>query len=158
LALQLQTNLGEGEMPIKAAVDTSPDARLAVLCFSGHVSAADVLAAARGALTQFPPGLPFRELLIFEHDTDLSDISAELLEKLYHDCEALRRDLQLGARSGIAVLDDSMDAKFIMPLFNALVTPGGSDMGFGLVHDVEPAFERLGIPLQEGLKILARAT
>jgi hypothetical protein len=51
------------------------------------------------------------------------------------------------------MLDKSIDAKLIMPLFNVLSQAGGgADLSFELFTEVEPALERLGVPLEEGLK------
>jgi hypothetical protein len=95
--------------------------------------------------------------LIFEHDTDLSDFHPESLATFMQKCTELYRQLKLGPRTAAAVLDESMDAKLIMPLFNALsLTGGGADLSFRLFTEIEPALNWLGIPSEDGLKIISR--
>jgi hypothetical protein len=119
---------------------------------------ADVLAAVTNAVNHFAPNQSYCELLIFEHDADLSDFDPKSLAAFYKECDELFRRLKLGPRNAAAVLDDSVDAKLIMPFFNALSQAGkGFDLSFELFTDVEPALQRLGIPMEEGLKVVARA-
>ncbi|MDE3115012.1 MAG: hypothetical protein KGL26_05360 [Pseudomonadota bacterium] len=145
-------------MPIKIAIENQGDLRLAVYRYSGHVRLDEVPDSITRAVSQFAPNQPFRELLIFEHDSDLSDFDPTSLEAVYRACAELYRRLQLGLRTAAAMLDESMDAKIIMPLFNALsLASGGPDLGFKLFTDIEPALKWLGVPTKEGLKIIARA-
>lgn len=146
-------------MPIRVAVENRDKLRLVVYIYSGHIRPADVLDSVRRAAAQLAPKVPYRELLIFNHDTDLSDFDREFLVTFHRQCEELYRELKLGSRTAAAMLDNSIDAKLIMPLFNALSLVGpGADLSFELFTEVEPALERLGIPLEEGLRIIARAT
>jgi hypothetical protein len=145
-------------MAIKVAVENRDELRFAVYRYSGHINMLDVLASVTRATTQFGPNQPYSELLIFQHDTDLSNWDPESLATLYRKADELYSKLKLGPRTAAAVLDDSLDAKIIMPLFNALsLARGGADLRFELFTDVEPALKRLGIPVEEGLKIVARA-
>jgi hypothetical protein len=145
-------------MPVKVAVENRDKLRFVVFRYSGHIDPADVLASATRALSNLAPDQPYRELLIFKHDTDLSNFDPESLATLYRKCDELYRKLKLGPRIAAAVLDASVDAKLIMPLFNAVsLTVGGPDLSFELFTDVEPALKRLGVPVEEGLMIVARA-
>ena len=144
-------------MTIKVAVENWDHLRLIVYRYSGHISIADVLDSVTRATSQIAPAQPYNEVLIFEHDTDLSDFHPELLEGIIHKCRGLYAKLMLGPRTAVAVLDESLDAKIIMPLFNALALTGsGADLSFQLFTDIEPALQRLGIPKEEGLEIIAR--
>lgn len=144
-------------MPIQVAVENRDDLRFAVYRFSGHIAPTEAFAVVMRGIAKFPPNQPYRELLIFDHDTDLSAFDAEALTTLYEKAEELHRARKLGPRTAATVLDGSIDAKIILPLFNALSsTGGGTDLSFELFTDVEPALKRLGIPLDEGLKIVAR--
>ena len=107
-------------MPIRVAVENSAELRLIVYRYSGHIDVADVYESVARAARQIAPGEPYRELLIFEHDTDLSDFRPELLAAFVQKCTELYSQLKLGPRTAAAVLDESMDAKIILPLFNAL--------------------------------------
>ena len=144
-------------MTIKIAVENRNELRFVVYRYSGHISLADVLDSVTRAARQLTPNQPYRELLIFNHDTDLSDFDPETLATFYRQCDKLYRELKLGPRTAAAMLDESIDAKLIMPLFNVLSQAGGgADLSFELFTEVEPALERLGVPLEEGLKIVAR--
>lgn len=146
-------------MPIKIAVENRDDLRFAVCRYSGHIDPSDALAVLMHGLSKFPPNQPYRELLIFERDTDLSDFDAKTLAMLYREGGEIHRAMKLGPRTAATVLDGSADAKIILPLFNALssIGGGGTDLSFELFREVEPALKCLGIPLDEGLKIVARA-
>jgi hypothetical protein len=143
-------------MPIKFAVEDRADLALVVYQYSGHIGLKDVLNSVTRAVSGFGPNRPYRELLIFEHDSDLSDFDSNSLALLYRDSAELYRKLNLGPRTAAAVLDESMDAKLIMPLFNALSLKAGmADLSFKLFTDVEPALKWLGVPVNEGPKIIA---
>ena len=145
-------------MPIKVAVEQRDEFRLVVYRYSGHIDMADVLAAVTNAVNQFAPNQSYCELLIFKHDADLSDFDPKSLATFYKKCDELFEKLKSGPRTAAAVLDNSIDAKLIMPFFNALSQAGrGVDLSFELFIDVEPALQRLGIPVEEGLKVVARA-
>jgi len=144
-------------MPIKIAVENRGDLRLVVYRYSGLIRQEQVLESVTRALSGFAPNQPYRELLIFERDSDLSYFDTASLEVVNRECAELYRRLQLGPRTAAAMLDESMDAKIIMPLFNALsLAAGGVDLGFKLFTNVDPALEWLGVPLDEGLKIVNR--
>ena len=146
-------------MPIKVAVENRDELRLIVYRYSGHIDQASVLASVTHGVSHFASHQPYRELLIFEHDTDLSGLNAEALTALHRKCEDLHQALNPGSRTAAAMVDNSADAKMIMPLFNALsLKAGGTDFGFELFAEVEPALRRLGVAVEEGLKIAARAT
>lgn len=144
-------------MPIKVAIENRDELRLVVYRYSGHIYIADVLESVERATKQIAPGQPYRELLIFEHDTDLSDLDPTSLKGFMQKCVELYYELKLGPRSAAAVLDESMDAKLIMPLFNALALTPGPDLSFELFTEIEAALKWLGIPAEEGLKVVARA-
>jgi hypothetical protein len=61
----------------------------------------------------------------------------------------------LGPRSAAAVLDESIDVKLFMPLFNAPALTPGPDLHFEPLTEIEPALKWVGIPAEEGLKIVA---
>jgi hypothetical protein len=144
-------------MSIKLAVENQDKLSFVIYRYSGHIVVADVFDSIMRAAKQFPPDRPYRELLIFEHDTDLSDFHPESLATFMQKCTELYRQLKLGPRTAAAVLDESMDAKLIMPLFNALsLTGGGADLSFRLFTEIEPALNWLGIPSEDGLKIISR--
>jgi hypothetical protein len=146
-------------MPIKVAVENRDELRLVVYHYSGHIDQASVIAALTRGLNQLAPNQAYRELLIFDHSTDLSDFDAEALTALHRACEEIQRNLKLGPRTAVAMLDDSADAKMIMPLFNAMSQlSDDADLSFELFTRVEPALERLGVPVAEGLKVASRAT
>lgn len=146
-------------MTIKLAVENRDDLRFVVYRYSDHISLADVFNSVTRAARLLTPNQPYRELLIFNHDTDLSDFDPRSLASFHRQCNELYRELKLGPRTAATVLDKSIDAKLIMPLFNALSQAGGgADLSFELFTEVKPALERLGIPMEEGLKIVARAT
>jgi len=145
-------------MPIKFAVENRDDLRLVVYRYSGHIHPKDVLDSLTRAVSQLAPNQPYHELLIFEHDSDLSDFDSASLARLYQDSSELYRKRNLGPRTAAAMLDASMDAKIIMPLFNALSLKGGGvALGFELFTEVEPALRWLGIPIDKGMEIVARA-
>lgn len=144
-------------MPIKIAVENRDELRFVVCRFSGHIAPTEAFAVLMRGVSQFPPNQPYRELLIFEPDTDLSDFDAKTLKTLYQKSEEIHRARKLGPRTAATVLDGSVEAQIILPLFNALSSTGGTDLSFELFNDVEPALKHLGIPLDEGLKIVARA-
>jgi len=145
-------------MPIKFAVENRDDFRLAVYRYSGHIRLEEILDSLTRAVSRFAPRQSYRELLIFEHDSDLSAFDAASLATVYQECAKLYRKLKLGPRTAAAMLDESMDAKLIMPLFNALsLAGGGPDLAFKLFTEVEPALKWLGVPVEKGLKIVGRA-
>ena len=144
-------------MPIRVAVENRDELRLIVYCYSGHIYVADVFESVGRTTKQFAPGQSYRELLIFEHDTDLSDLDPKSLTGFMQKCVELYYELKLGLRSAAAVLDESIDAKLIMPLFNALALTTGPNLHFELFTEVDAALKWLGIPAEEGLKIVARA-
>ncbi len=144
-------------MRIKVAVENTDALRFIVYRYSGHIDVADVFDSVVRASKQIAPGRPYRELLIFEHDTDLSDFHPKSLEAFFQKCVELYQELKLGPRVAAAVLDESLDAKLIMPLFNALSLTGvGADLSFELFTEIEPALNWLGVPAEEGLKVVAR--
>ena len=145
-------------MPIKVAVENSDELRLIVYVFSGDIDPAGVIVAVTHAVGKLAPHQAYRELLIFQRDTDLSDFDPETLARLCRTLDELVRKHKLGSRTSAAVLDGSIDAKLIMPLFNALTLVGGGvDLRFELFAEVEPALKWLSIPPEEGLKCVARA-
>lgn len=148
----------EDDMAIEVAVENREELRFVVCRFSGHIAPSEAFAVLMRGVSQFPPHQPYRELLIFEHDTDLSDFDAKALTTIYQKSEEIHRALKLGPRTAATVLDGSIDAKMILPLFNALSSAGrGTDLSFALFSDIEPALKHLGVPLDQGLKIVARA-
>ncbi len=145
-------------MPVKAAVENCGEHRLVVYRYSGRNQPDVVLASVARALSQLAPAQSYREIVIFDRDTDLSDLDQKSLADLHGRVAALFRQRKLGSRMAVAVIDHSHDAKLILPLFNALsLASGGADLSFELFNDIEPALKRLGIPLEEGLKAIARA-
>jgi hypothetical protein len=87
----------------------------------------------------------------------MSDFDRESMAEFYRKCGELYRSLKLGPRNAAAALDASIEAQMIMPLFNAIAQKGGGpDLSFDLFTEVEPALERLGIPVEDGLKVAAR--
>ena len=143
-------------MPIRRTIEIRHDLRICVYRYAGHIDVADVFDFVVRTASQLPQGQPYSELLIFEHDTDLSDFNQNSLQGLVLQCRQLNGQLKLGARTAAAVVDNSVDAKIIMKLFNALSLIGNADLGFKLFAKIKPALKWLHIPEDEGLKIIAR--
>ena len=145
-------------MPIKFVVEDKGDYSVVVYRYFGSVTAEDIIDASQKAFRQLKPGTPYRSLLLFDRNTDLSELTQQSLDAVRARGNEEYRRFRLGPRIGAAVLDHSSDARMLLPLFNALnLARGGVDLSFAPFETLEPALERLGIPLDEGRALVARA-
>lgn len=134
-----------------------PGLSFLVLRFSGSVDAVELSDAAARTLESLPPGTPYRSLIVFDPDTELSELNNSALEGIHVRSEEIRRRRNLGPRMGAAALNDSADAMMIAPLYNAVnLARASEDLGLELFKDLHAALDHLGIPLNKGLEVLAR--
>ena len=141
-------------MPVMLTVDN--DLELFVLRFFGHVTEKQVVetVAAMGEAVDHVSS--YRSLLLFEPKTDLSEMSRAALQTIRGETKAFYQRRQLGRRAGAAVLDDSEDAKLILPLWNALCrTDPEFDLHYETFNSVEDALSWLDIPKETGMTVIA---
>jgi hypothetical protein len=144
-------------MPIKLTVKNRNDDSIVVYRYFGLVLREEVAAALKEAFGKLTPRLPYRSLMIFEDDVDLSELSPDVLESLRAFGDKNYRENNLGPRSGAAVLNGSSDAQLILPFFNALnLARRGIDFSYELCPDVASALAHLGIAQTEGEEIIAQ--
>lgn len=142
-------------MPIKLTVKNRDDDSIVVYHYFGLVLREEIVAALKEAFDKLTPRLPYRSIMIFEDDVDLSELSPDVLDGLRDYGEKNYRENNLGPRSGAAVLNGSADAQTIVPLFNALnLARRGIDFSYELCPDIETALAYLEIPAAEGYKII----
>jgi hypothetical protein len=145
-------------MPKKVAVENRDEFCLVVYRYSGRVTMAEIVEAIARASELLAPNRSYFVMAIFDEDADLSELNPTILGALYRKSRDTYIAKQYGPRTAVAVLNGSADARMIVPLFNAMSkASGGIDLGFELFDDIESALQRLGIPLDEGLAIVARA-
>ena len=137
-------------MPISHSVDERFD--VFVMRFSGEVTEAQVCDSITSIAADLPPKGSYRSLLIFDRSTDLSAIDKDVLQSIQeHARDTLYRIPDRKRRGGAAVIDGSLDAKFILPLWNAL-SQGDSeiDMHFDIFTRIDSALDWLEIPRECG--------
>lgn len=142
-------------MPVIHAVDH--DLELFVVRFLGRVTTDQIIDAMSGLTELADDGRSFRSLLIFERGTDLSEIGPAALQTIREQMANLYARLHLKRRAGAAMLDDSKDAKMIMPLWNALCrVETEPDLHYEIFDEIEPAISWLEVPKDSGLAIITR--
>ena len=144
-------------MPVSHSVEE--DLELFVMRLSGHVTEAQVCDAIARIAAELPPYGNFRSLLIFDRSADLSAIDKDVLQSI-QDCarDTLYSSPERKRRGGAAMIDGSLDAKFILPLWNALCHSDAEiDMHIDIFTNLDAALNWLEIPQGQGLS-LARGT
>ena len=141
-------------MPVSHSVDE--DLELFVMRLSGHVTEAQVCDAIAGIAAELPPYGNFRSLLIFDRSADLSSIDKDVLQSI-QDCalDTLYSSPERRRRGGAAMIDGSLDAKFILPLWNALSHSDPEiDMHYDIFTTLDSALNWLEIPKGQGLSLI----
>ena len=140
-------------MPVSHSVEE--DLELFVMRLSGHVTEAQVCDAIASIAAELPPHGNFRSLLIFDRSADLSSIDKDVLQSI-QDCalDTLYSSPERKRRGGAAMIDGSLDAKFILPLWNALCHSDAEiDMHIDIFTNLDAALNWLEIPQGQGLSL-----
>lgn len=136
---------------------TDQDLGLFILRFSGRVTTPEVTAAISdlGELTNRVEAAC--SLLIFESNTDLSEISHEEIKSFRDAVTNLYRQTKTRRRAGAAVLNGSQDARIMMPFWNALcLTETGPDLRYEFFNDIAAAIDWLGLSRNAALAVVRR--
>ncbi len=141
-------------MPVTVSVDN--DLRLIVTRYSGRVTPREVL----DAIGAVPPAVTrtgiYRGLATFDHTVDLSDLDVRALAEIRRRGVDVYRGLSLARGPSAAIIDDSDDARLIVPLWNAINDTGEAlDLKYQLFRDPEAAFDMIGIAHDEGNRLIA---
>lgn len=137
-------------MPVAHAVDK--DLGLFVLRFAGRVTAAEVADAISGLGELADCAEPACSLLIFEGDTDLSEINPDEIKSFRDAATNLYRQMKVKRRAGAAVLNGSQDARIMMPFWNAIcLTDTDPDLHYEFFNDTAAATDWLGLPKDAAL-------
>ncbi len=142
-------------MPAIHAIDK--DLGLFVLRFSGRVTAPEVAAAISGLGELTKRAEPACSLLIFEGNTDLSEINPDEIKSFRDAATNLYRQMKVQRRAGAAVLDGSQDARIMMPFWNAIcLTESDPDLHYEFFNDTAAAVDWLGLPRDAALAVAKR--
>lgn len=141
-------------MPINHSVNERLE--LFVMRFSGTVTEAEICASIARVAADLPPDGSFRSLLIFDRSTDLSAIDKDVLQSVQDRArDTLYRIPHRERRGGAAMIDGSLDAKFILPLWNALSHSDPEiDMHYDIFTTLDSALNWLEIPKGQGLSLI----
>ena len=143
-------------MPLNYAFDE--ELGLLSVRYSGLIQVEEIIDAipAMGELATQSPS--YAVLLLFDDKVDLSTIGMDELKRIKQTEQDAYRDLKLKRRASAAVLARSVDARVLMPLWNALseidTEPGFRYKAF---RQPEEAFDWLGVPRDRGRELIARA-
>lgn len=123
--------------------------------FSGAVTEAQICDAIARVAAELPPDGSYRSLLIFDRSTDLSSIDKDVLQSVQDRArDTLYRIPDRKRRGGAAMIDGSLDAKFILPLWNALSHSDPEiDMHYDIFTNMDSALNWLEIPQERGLSV-----
>ena len=141
-------------MPISYSVDERLE--FFVMRFSGGVTEAEICDSIARLAADLPPDGSFRSLLIFDRSTDLSAIDKEVLQSVQDLArDTLYRVPHRKRRGGAAMIDGSLDAKFILPLWNALCHSDAEiDMHFDIFTNLDSALDWLDVPHGQGISLV----
>lgn len=139
-------------MPVEHLLEKST--RLLAFRFHGPVFQEEVEGAILGLARAADPDIEYRSFLLFHGSTDLSNVGPDELKaikstmKAAYDTAAVQRSL------GAIVVDGSLDAKMIMPLWKAMCDADpDTDVRYRFFIEVAPALAWLDIvetpPLRE---------
>ncbi len=141
-------------MPISHSVDEHLE--LLIMRFSGEITEAQICDTIASMAAEMPPDGSYRSLLIFERSADLSAIDKDVLQAVQDRArDTLYRVPHRKRRGGAAMIDGPLDAKFILPLWNALCHSDAEiDMHFDIFTNLDSALDWLDVPHGQGISLV----
>ena len=142
-------------MPVVTSV--ADDGSFVAFRFHKKISTDDVLAASAEMAKKVTRDGEFVSLLLFEAGVDLSDIDADSINAIRSNRQRELLDFGLKRRAGAAVVDGSIDAKFVLKLWNAICDCDPDiDLSFQTFGEPGPALEWLDVPAAHAGPVIGR--
>jgi len=140
-------------MPVVARTDEART--FLVVRYCDRVTTEQVLAVSADTARMMTRETSFSTLLIFDATVDLSDFNASVIDHIRKNRDSELASFGLRRRAGAAVVDSSVDANMVMPLWNALneVDPN-NNLHFELFKTVGPALNWLEVPATLALPVI----
>lgn len=131
-------------MPVQYLVEQK--AGLLAFRFSGNVTLQDVERAIGRVAEDATPGITYRSLLVFHGSTDLSRIGPDELNHIKSVLRVSYDDASIERPAGAIVVDGSLDAKIITPLWKAMCDADSElDVHYRFFIDIAPALAWLDV-------------
>lgn len=131
-------------MPVDHLLDDH--ARLLAFHFHGAVRGEDIEAAIKELADASNPGIEYRSFLVFHGSSDLSEIGPEEIKTIKSRMSQAYAAAAVQRPVGAIVVDGSLDAKTVMPLWKAMCD---ADPDTGIRHrffiEVAPALAWLDV-------------
>jgi len=138
-------------MPVEHLLENN--ARLLAFRFHGSVRQEEVEAAILSLARSTDLHTEYRSFLLFHGSTDLSEIGPEELKTIKSRMNAAYDKASVQRSLGAIVVDGSLDAKIIMPLWKAMCDADqDTDMRYRFFIEVAPALAWLDIVETPSLK------
>lgn len=131
-------------MPVQYLVEQK--AGLLAFRFSGNVTLQDIERAIGRVAEDATPGITYRSLLVFHGSTDLSRIGPDELNHIKSVLRVSYDDAPIERPAGAIVVDGSLDAKIITPLWKAMCDADSElDVHYRFFIDIAPALAWLDV-------------
>ena len=131
-------------MPVQYLVEQK--AGLLAFRFSGNVTLQDIERAIGRVAEDATPGITYRSLLVFHGSTDLSRIGPDELNHIKSVLRVSYDDASIERPAGAIVVDGSLDAKIITPLWKAMCDADSElDVHYRFFIDIAPALAWLDV-------------
>jgi hypothetical protein len=131
-------------MPVEYLVEDDLD--LLAYRFHNKVTVRNVAGAITGVTARMTPGRTYRSLLVFHKTTDLSDIGPADLRVIKAFMQQAYDQASITRPDGAIVVDGSLDARFITPLWKAICDADDAiDVHYRFFIDVGPALAWLDV-------------
>ncbi|MGE5538312.1 MAG: Bug family tripartite tricarboxylate transporter substrate binding protein [Gemmatimonas sp.] len=153
-APERQGNREGAAMAVNYAVDN--EHKLFVTCYFRDVTESEIHAAVAALADAVTGEGEYRELVIFRRGVDLSVLDTTALNNIRRGIKDAYRRLGLTRGRSAAVVDTALEARFIMPLWNALCEADPEPrLDFEIFADLEPALAFLGLPVDFTARVAA---
>lgn len=140
-------------MPVEYLVEDDLD--LLAYRFHNKVTVRDVAIAVTGTTSRTTPGQTYRSLLVFHKTTDLSDIGPAELRVIKALMQQAYEEASITRPEGAIVVDGSLDAKIITPLWKAICDADEAiDVHYRFFIEVSPALAWLDVVETPALETL----